>query len=112
MVQIFVRFYLQILIVGLKIHIFGLKIHIFCLKIGIFCLKIRIFGLKIRIFGLKIRIFGLKIHIFGYRYSYNILYACFQRMPETISILAAGLTVLAAGTLEFMSSFCQYLPRD
>ena len=37
-----------------------------------------------------------KINIFGYRYS-TLLYSCFQRMLKTISVLAAGLTVLAAG---------------
>ena len=31
---------------------------------------------------------------------------------EIISVLATGLTVLTAGTLEFMSSFCQYFPQD
>ena len=32
--------------------------------------------------------------------------------PEIISVLAAGLRVLSAGTLEFMYTFGQYLPGD
>ena len=31
---------------------------------------------------------------------------------EINSVLAAGLTVLAARTLEFLSSFCLYFPQD
>ena len=83
----------------LQICLFGLNIHIFCLQI-------RLFGLNIRIFCLPIS----TVHVFDLK---DILYfSCFQRMREIISVLSAGLTVLAAGSLKFMFSFCQYLPRD
>ena len=57
----------------------------------IFGLNISIFGQKISIFCLEIHIIGLDICIFGQKIVYLVWFV------DTISVLAAGLAVLAAG---------------
>ena len=54
-------------------------------------MALTVFGQKISIFCLEIHIIGLDICIFGQKIVYLVWFV------DTISVLAAGLAVLAAG---------------
>ena len=83
----------------------------FCLQICVFGLNISVFCLQIRIFGLKIRIIGPKMHIIGL----NIQYAFFlylKKSGDYFSTCRWTDSPCRWNIRIFVSSFCQYLPRD